>query len=126
MMEAKGLKSREVKSIMKELERRRKIIWVSEQELMSLFVAASVAIGSIEVDQTNLVLPVIKELPKGTLFKGLFYDPMNEAFGLVCMHDLFPVVEIGEQPEFLNGTMDTVHVHAVIQGSQIIGSQLQC
>ena len=114
----------EVKQIMMELKKRRKIVWVKEHEITSLFIAASVAMGGIKVDRMNLVLPVIKELPDGAFFDGIFFDPINSCFGIVVLHDLFPVVKPGEQPEFLNGTLETTYVQAIIEGRQIIGSDI--
>lgn len=121
-----NLSTHEVNKIMKALKKRRKIVWVKETEIMSLFIAAAVATGKLtpEARQMNLVLPGIKELPEGALFDGCFFDPINGAFGLVVLHDLFPVVNPGESPEFLTGTLETKHVHCIVHGSQVIGSDL--
>jgi hypothetical protein len=114
----------ETREILKELKKRRKIVWVKDHEVCSLFIAASVAIGSIKTDRMNLVLPVIKELPDGAFIDSVFFDPVNSCFGIVVLHDMFPVVAAGETPEFLNGTLETEYVHAIIEGRQIIGGRL--
>ena len=118
------LNNAKVSKILKELERHRKIVWVKGHEICSLFIAASVAMGSIKTDQMNLILPTIKALPDGALIDSVFFDPMRGCFGIVVLHELFPVVEPGKMPEFLNGTLETKYVHAIIKGSQIIGSGL--
>lgn len=120
----KKLSKVEAKKYLEELKRRRKIVWVNEREISSLFVAAAVAIGQIHGERMNLVLPVIKELPDGCLIDGVFYDPMHASFGIIVLHDLFPVVEQGIQPEFLTGTLNTKYVHAIVQGHQIIGNSV--
>jgi hypothetical protein len=106
------------------LKRKCRIVWIAQHELVGMFIAAAVACGRLTADVFKLQLPVLENLPQDIFIDSIFYDPARFVFGVIILHDTFKIVQPGEMPPEMNGTLGSMYAEIEIKGHQTISGNI--
>lgn len=115
------------KQYIEKLKHHRRIIWVSSNELIGMFLGAAVALGKISTSKMMMKLPVISDenLPENILFDHVIYDQARMCFGIVIIHESFDYLEEFEMPMSVNGKLNSIIVDVEVTGRQYLDGKVK-